>query len=123
MAERHYDDPEIIGPAGTREARVRKDFWRVARKAARSIPFMDEVVASYFCAMDPATPTRVRASLLAGLAYFVVPLDVVPDFILGLGFGDDAAVLAGIIAMLRTHITDRHREAARKALADDPAPT
>ncbi|WP_181701082.1 YkvA family protein [Chthonobacter albigriseus] len=119
MATRHYDDPEIIGPEGTRERRVRRDFWRVAKKAARSVPFMDEVVAAYYCAMDPKTPVKVRGTLLAALAYFVVPFDIVPDFILGLGFGDDVTVLAAAIAMVRSHIHDRHREAARKALAED----
>lgn len=120
MATRHFDDPEIIGPAGARETRVRRDFWRVARKAASRIPFMDEVVAAYFCALDPSTPTRVRASLLAALAYFVVPTDFIPDILLGIGFTDDITVLAGVIAMVRAHITDGHREAARKALKDPP---
>lgn len=119
MPTRHFDDPEIIGPETGRERRVRREFWRVARKAARAVPFMDEVVAAYFCALDPRTPTKVRATLLAALAYFVVPLDIVPDFIVGIGFGDDVTVLAAAIAMVRTHITDRHREAARKALTDD----
>lgn len=119
MPTRHFDDPEIIGPEKGRETRVRRDFWKVAKKAARAVPFMDEVVAAYFCAMDPRTPTKVRGTLLAALAYFVVPIDIVPDFILGLGFGDDVTVLAAAIAMVRTHIKDRHRDAARKALADD----
>lgn len=119
MPTRHFDDPEIIGPEKGRKTRVRRDFWKVAKKAARAVPFMDEVVAAYFCAMDPRTPTKVRGTLLAALAYFVVPIDIVPDFILGLGFGDDVTVLAAAIAMVRTHIKDRHRDAARKALADD----
>lgn len=116
---RKFDDPEIIGPPKDRERRVRRDFWKVAKKAARTIPFMDEVVAAYFCAMDPNTPSRVRAMLIAALAYFVVPFDFVPDFLVGIGFGDDITVLAGVIAMMRTHITEKHRQAARRALADD----
>lgn len=120
MATRHYDNPEIIGPPESHESKVRQNFWTVVRKAARAVPFMDEVVAAYYCALDPATPTRVRATLLAALAYFVVPFDVVPDFILALGFTDDVTILAATLAMLRTHITDRHRAAAKQALADPP---
>ncbi|MEO0383634.1 MAG: YkvA family protein [Pseudomonadota bacterium] len=103
------------------EARVRRDFWVTARKAAGSIPFMDEVVAAYFCALDRETPFRVRGTLLGALAYFVLPLDGIPDFILGLGFTDDAAVIMGVLALMRAHITDEHRAAARKALLKDPA--
>ncbi|MEM1287446.1 MAG: YkvA family protein [Pseudomonadota bacterium] len=98
------------------EAKVRRDFWTTVRKAAGSIPFMDEVVAAYYCALDSETPTRVRASLLGALAYFVLPLDGIPDFILGLGFTDDVAIIMGILALMNTHITDEHREAAKKAL-------
>lgn len=98
------------------EARVRRDFWVTVRKAAGSIPFMDEVVAAYYCALDRETPLRVRASLLGALGYFVLPLDGIPDFILGLGFTDDAAVIMGVLALMRAHITDEHRSAARKAL-------
>ncbi|MEM1285544.1 MAG: YkvA family protein [Pseudomonadota bacterium] len=101
------------------EARVRRDFWVTARKAAGAIPFMDELVAAYYCALDRETPTRVRASLLGALGYFVLPLDGIPDFILGLGFTDDAAVIMGVLALMRAHITEEHREAARKALLKD----
>ena len=101
------------------EARVRRDFWITARKAAGSIPFMDELVAAYYCALDRETPTRVRGTLLGALAYFVLPLDGIPDFILGLGFTDDAAVIMGVLALMRAHITDEHRAAARKALLKD----
>ena len=114
-------DGDVLG-AGERtgfednEKRVRADFWITVRKAAGSIPFMDELVAAYYCALDRQTPLRVRASLLGALGYFVLPLDGVPDFILGLGFTDDAAVIMGVLALMRAHITDEHREAARKAL-------
>ncbi|QKV19925.1 YkvA family protein [Oricola thermophila] len=128
MGEKHDipDDVligEILEPGSQREQsrrekRVRGKFWATARKAARAIPFMDEVVAGYFCALDPETPPRVRGILLAALAYFVLPLDFIPDFILGVGFGDDLAVLMTAIGAVRSNITEAHRAAARRALAD-----
>jgi len=113
---------EILGPeeaVGPREeSRVRRAFWPTLRKAMRQISFAHDVVAAYYCAIDPAVPWRVRATLIGALAYFVAPLDGVPDILVGIGFSDDATVLAGAIAMVATHITDRHRERAREALAD-----
>ena len=111
-----HPDPEIIGPADGHEARVRSRFWKTVRKAIAAVPFMDEVVAAYYCALDPETPASVRAALLAALAYFVIPFDVVPDFILGLGFSDDITVLITMIGMVRGNIGERHRLAARAAL-------
>jgi uncharacterized membrane protein YkvA (DUF1232 family) len=102
-----------------REERVRGQFWRTAKRAARQVPFMEDVVAAYYCALDTRTPTRVRGILLAALAYFVLPTDFIPDFIFGLGFTDDVAVLTAAITALRSHITQAHRNAAREALSED----
>lgn len=103
---------------GRREKRVRLEFWRTAKRAARYVPFMDELVAAYYCALDPKTPFRVRGTLLAALAYFVLPLDFIPDFLVGFGFTDDVAVLTAAITAIRTHIKPVHRLAAKKSLAE-----
>ncbi|MEM8664357.1 MAG: YkvA family protein [Pseudomonadota bacterium] len=100
------------------ERRVRKGFWRTLRRAANQIPFTHDLVAAYYCAIDPAVPFRVRATLLGALAYFVAPIDALPDFIVGVGFTDDATVLLGAITMVAAHITAAHRERARKALEE-----
>ena len=49
------------------------------------IPFAEDLVAAYYCALDRDTPGYVRAVLFGALAYFVLPIDVVPDFLAGLG--------------------------------------
>lgn len=104
--------------AANDEENVRRDFWKTFRKALRYIPFSSELVAAYYCALDSKTPFHVRATLLAALAYFVMPLDLVPDFIFGLGFSDDITVLAATLMRLRSYITDEHRDEAKKALDD-----
>jgi len=101
-----------------RERRVRERFWRTVKRAARQVPFMDEVVAAYYCALDRDTPAGVRATLLAALAYFVLPFDFVPDLLAMVGFTDDMAVLMAAIAALGPNVKERHRIAARHALED-----
>lgn len=112
---------DILKPAGPggnarREAKVRAGFGRTLRRAASQIPFMDEVVAAYYCALDRRTPTRVRGILLAALAYFVLPTDAIPDILLGIGFTDDMAVLTAAITSIRPHIKKSHRDAAKAFL-------
>ncbi|HNX51499.1 MAG TPA: DUF1232 domain-containing protein [Thermoanaerobaculaceae bacterium] len=46
-------------------------------------------------------PVRLLVTALAALIYFVNPLDLIPDAILGLGLLDDAAVLGWAISRLR----------------------
>lgn len=100
-----------------RSETVRRGFWRKLRASLGRIGFAREAVAAYYCAFDPATPARVRAVLLAALAYFVAPVDAVPDFVAGLGFTDDAAVLMLAWRSVAEHISDRHRARAAAALA------
>jgi len=109
---------DFFGLGGSDEGEVRAKFWRTAKKAARQIPFMEEVVAAYYCAMDKKTPVRAKGILLAALGYFVLPVDVIPDFVLGLGFTDDLAVLTAAITAVSAHIKPAHRLAAKRAIAD-----
>ena len=96
------------------EMRVNKGFWpKLARTAAR-IPFADQVIAVYYAARDPETPTAAKGLMLGALAYFVMPIDAIPDVLAGIGFTDDAAVIAAVIATLGAHIRPRHRDAAQK---------
>lgn len=113
-------DGEVLTPDEIREraGSVGKGFWPKLRKVVRRIPFAQELVAAYFCAMDEATPLRVRATLLGALAYFILPIDAIPDVIAGLGFTDDAAVLAVAVKMVASHMQPKHRELAQQALAD-----
>ena len=109
-------EPGTADEQEAREQRVREKFWPKFKRVAGSIPFADEVLAAYYCAMDPETPGRVRGVLLAALAYFILPLDSLPDFIIGLGFTDDLAVLTAAFAAVRGNVTDAHRAAAKDTL-------
>jgi uncharacterized membrane protein YkvA (DUF1232 family) len=117
MAEQKGFDYFSNGGSKAGEGEVRAKFWRTAKKAARHIPFMEDVVAAYYCALDRNTPLRAKAILLAAIGYFVLPADAIPDIMLGIGFTDDIAVLTAAIAAVQAHITPAHRLAAREALA------
>lgn len=99
-----------------RERRVKSQFWAKVRAALAQIPFADDVVAAYYCAMDKTTPAHVRYVLLGALLYFIAPIDAVPDVIAGLGYTDDAAVLAGVLQVLGSHIRPEHRARAEAAV-------
>jgi uncharacterized membrane protein YkvA (DUF1232 family) len=104
------------------ELEVRRDFWTTLKRLAGRVPFVEDLVTAYYCALDPATPMRVRGILLAALAYFIVrwryrPLTWLWRFP-GLGFTDDAAVLTAVFGV-SSHITPVHRAAAARALGKE----
>jgi uncharacterized membrane protein YkvA (DUF1232 family) len=99
------------------EATVRGWFWIKVKRVAAQLPFIEDLLAAYYCAFDRNTPLQVKAMLVGALAYFVLPFDAVPDVMPLLGFTDDAAVLATAVKLVADHMRPEHREAARRALA------
>ena len=97
---------------------LRRSFWRKTRRDAARLPFAQDLLAAYYCAFDRATPLQVKATLVAAIAYFVLPLDAIPDVLPVLGFTDDAAVLAIAIKLVASSIRPAHREAAQRKLAE-----
>jgi len=98
------------------EANVLANFWRAFRRFAAQIPFAEDLLTVYYCALDRGTPTYVRVALFAALAYFIDPFDVIPDVLPIVGLSDDAAVLAGAIKLVWDNIKPEHRDAAHDAL-------
>jgi uncharacterized membrane protein YkvA (DUF1232 family) len=58
----------------------------------------------------------VRGVLLGAIAYYLLPVDRVPDLIAGLGFTDDASLIAAVIAAIGGHLQPQHRHQARARL-------
>lgn len=112
MAGRRRIEAMVPEPSGL------EGFWRTVKRAASRIPFMDEVVAAYYCAFDRDTPFKAKAIIFGALGYFILPTDAIPDFVLGLGFTDDIAVLTAALGTVRAHVKPAHRKAAQRALAE-----
>lgn len=121
-AETDLLDPKHQLPAtiARNEEKVRAGFWKKMVRVASKVPFAEDAAAAWFCARDPRTPTRVRATLLAALAYFVTPTDLIPDFVVVFGFTDDAAVLMAALGLVSSYMKPDHRKAARQALGLPP---
>ncbi len=115
--------PTLLPLATEKQARrTRRRLLPKLMRVAGRIPFADDAAAAYYCAIDSKTPAKVKLVLFAALGYFVMPVDAVPDVLTGLGFSDDATVLAGAIALVGAHIQEPHRRAARRLFGiADPA--
>ena len=98
------------------EVRVAKGFWPKIQRTAARIPFADQALAAWYAARDPATPLPAKGMIFAGLAYFIMPIDAIPDLCAGIGYTDDAAVIAALIATLGANIKRRHRDQAEDAV-------
>lgn len=116
MPDLQGDETTLPATIQQNEETVREKFWPKLQKFLSRVPFAERAVAGYYCAFDPATPIKVKGILLAALAYFIMPVDVIPDMILGLGFTDDLTVLATAYALIQSHMKDEHWDKARETL-------
>ena len=116
--EEALDPARALTPSVQRvnEVRVSRGFWPKIRRTASKIPFAGQALSVWFAARDPETPTAAKGLMLGALAYFVMPIDAIPDIFAGIGFTDDAAVIAALIATLGANIKRRHRDQAAEAL-------
>lgn len=86
----------------------------------------DKVVALWDAFKSPATPTSIKAMIIGGLIYMVMPIDLIADFIPVAGLVDDAsvigftfsrvsklialgAVVGGFIAVVRVAVLNKKR--------------
>ena len=93
-----------------------KKLSKVAKKAGRKAVYY--VLVLYYVSRDPAVPRSLKLKVLGALGYFILPLDFLPDFILGLGFTDDLAALAWALFTMKKYITPEIERKARERLRE-----
>lgn len=92
-----------------------KKLKRVARKLGEDT--LNQILTLFYCLKDPATPEGVKLLIIAALGYFIFPVDVIPDMIPGLGYGDDIAIIVAVLHRVSIHVTDAHKQQARGTIS------
>ena len=95
-------------------------FWKKLRRYAKTVgkEIVEKALILFYAAKDPNTPAWAKAVILSALAYFVFPVDAIPDFIPVVGYADDLTVLAGALGVVAFHITEDHKKKAKEKLRD-----
>ncbi|NNJ27290.1 YkvA family protein [Alienimonas chondri] len=87
-----------------------------ARLAGRQV--VEKALILYHTLQRPETPKAAKATIIGALAYFILPVDAIADFLPGVGFTDDLGVIAAALVTIGGYVTDDIREtAARQAAA------
>lgn len=89
---------------------------KVAQRAGRKAVYY--VLVLYYVSRDASVSTKLKLKILGALGYFILPLDFIPDAILGLGFTDDLAALAWALFTIRKHITPEVERKARQRMRE-----
>ena len=96
------------------------ELWEKIRKniAKIGVKVIYQVLLLFYVAQSPNCPAKVKAGIIGALGYLISPLDLVPDIMMGIGYTDDAAMIAAALAIAQVYITDEIRAQARAKIAD-----
>jgi len=121
--ERDVIDPEVVddgdGPRSGYEKYGRHfsegGFWEKAAKVAlrAGAGLIEKALTLYYVLRDGATPLWAKAAITGVLGYFVLPIDMIPDFIPVAGFTDDLGAIGAAFLIVAAYVREEHREKAR----------
>ncbi|MGV8093470.1 MAG: YkvA family protein [Mangrovibacterium sp.] len=96
------------------------DFWRKIKKIAKiaGVKVLYSALLLYYTLIDENTPAASKAKIIGALGYLILPIDLIPDVMIPLGFTDDLAVLLFIIDSVQSHITFEIKQKAQQKLTE-----
>ena len=74
------------------------------------------ILLLYQMIVSNIVPIADKASIIAALGYFISPLDIIPDIILGTGFIDDVSVMLIALRQVIKNITPEIKQQAKERL-------
>ena len=103
-------DAEVLESSSLDENIIKKILIRAGRTIAKPALEVLEM------ALDPLTPAQVRVSLMAALAYLIMPFDLFPDLMPLVGFSDDFVALTAVLSIWSKYMTPSIRSRAERKL-------
>lgn len=91
-------------------------FWHKIRKMARhaGIRVVYCAMLLYYVLKSPKVSWEQKSIILGALGYFILPIDLIPDFIPIAGFTDDLSALLAAYAATKSCITPTIRAQAKQ---------
>ena len=95
-------------------------FWvkvrKYAKKAGLKVAYL--AVLLYYVLKNPDTPNRDKAVIVGALGYFILPVDLMPDLIPGLGLADDFSALVLAFRAVSVNVNPVVREQTKVKLRE-----
>lgn len=95
-------------------------FWDKVKSVAKAAG--SKVIYSalnlYYAAQSDKTPKWAKTTIYGALGYLILPVDLVPDFLPVVGFGDDLSVIVAATAVVAMNITEEVKNQSKKKMSD-----
>lgn len=101
----HFDDKTFMGK-----------FKKLARRLGSEIVYKSLLL--YHILLEDKVPFKAKALIVGALGYLIFPADLIPDFIIGLGFTDDLAAITFVLSQIEEYRNATIEEKAKKSFED-----
>ena len=113
--------PAVIDDVSSYESHYSENaFWdkikSIAKKAGATV--LRPVLTLYYVLEDGNIPIKNKAYIIGALGYFILPIDIIPDFLVGIGYTDDLAVIAILLKQVKDNITPQVKEKVESKIND-----
>ncbi|WP_335870595.1 YkvA family protein [Bacillus sp. 2205SS5-2] len=97
-----------------------KKFWtklkKYSKKAGSSAVYA--ALLLYFTLQKPEVPKKVKATIIAALGYFILPTDLIPDLMIGIGYTDDLGALSIALVQVAFYMDEEVKRQAREKIEE-----
>lgn len=98
------------------ELGLKEKLTRIARKAGIKVVYA--VLVAFYAVQSDALSFSDKAKLYGALGYFILPIDLIPDAIIGMGYTDDLAALTYVFHTISANITPEVKMKAEDKLRE-----
>ncbi len=94
------------------------EFWRKLGRIAGRVgtELLEKALQLYYAAQKPETPPWARATAYGALGYLILPVDLIPDWLPGIGLTDDFGAITLAVMTIAHYIDDDVRAKAAAKL-------
>ena len=113
--------PELVGNVSSYQSYYDENGFkskirRIAKFAGAGV--LRPILQLYYMLEDGKVPLKYKAYIIGALGYFILPVDLIPDFIAVFGYTDDLAVAAILLKQLKDHITPEVKEKTERKIEE-----
>lgn len=102
--QKHYSEKGLISKLGS-----------TAKKAGLKVVYA--ALLLYYVLDDPNVTMADKAKIYGALGYFILPVDLIPDFVPMAGYGDDFTALMWALHSVWKNVTPEMKQRARRKLS------
>ena len=92
---------------------VEENLWEKLERVGKKISFARDILALVNYMRDPLVSWHRKAIVVAGLIYFISPIDAIPDISPLIGYMDDLGVITALLKFLGSELTPYYQPGYR----------